>query len=56
MELYIGGYAQGKLTYVTDRHPGKTSGVGWSHRDIYRENIEGGAGLQPLSSVGEEAA
>jgi adenosylcobinamide kinase/adenosylcobinamide-phosphate guanylyltransferase len=29
--------------------------VGWSHRDIYRENIEGGAGLQPLSSVGEEA-
>ena len=35
---------------------GKTSGVGWSHRDIYRENIEGGAGLQPLSSVGEEAA
>ena len=26
--------------------------MGWSHRDIYRENIEGGAGLQPLSSVG----
>ena len=23
MELYIGGYAQGKLTYVTDRHPGE---------------------------------
>ena len=21
--------------------------MGWSHRDIYRENIEGGAGLQP---------
>ena len=28
--------------------------MGWSHRDIYRENIEGGAGLQPLSSLGDE--
>ncbi len=51
MEVYVGGYAQGKLSYVKKLHEGECLKIAENYRDILQAEAEAKSGHKSMSGI-----